>query len=252
MSFTTAEEEKTIVSCIRTAVSKSETNVFSALDEIFNSYFNRSCNNMLELRKRNEKNKGLIWEVFCKLYLKFKGYDAWLLAECPDDILSQLGMNRHDVGIDIIAKVTKGKNKVDVWFAVQCKYRSPKIDCNGRKVHRVGWREISTFISICTRTGKLYEFNDKKRTEVRAWTSHIIMTNADSVSWKGKKTKKDRTIAKKSFEKLTNIDWLNFLNRNSNSPVTNNKTNENNSSSTCQQTAEDVKALRTAWLSKFK
>ena len=241
-----ADDQKTIISCIRSAISKSDANVFESLDEVFKTYFNRSCSSMLELRKRTEKNKGLLWEIFCKMYLKFKGYEAWLLSECPDEILKSMGMTRHDVGIDIIAKVVKGKNKTEVWFAVQCKYRSPKIDLNGRKVHRVGWKEISTFISLCTRTGKLYKFDDKRHSEARAWTSHIIMTNADSVSWKGRKTKKDRTIAKKTFEKLTNIDWINFLNHQGDT-----KFELNNNSSSQEQPAVDVKTLRNNWLSKF-
>jgi hypothetical protein len=41
----------------------------------------------------------------------------------------------------------------------------------------------------------------------------MVITNADYVSWKGKKTKKDFTYAKKTFEKCSNIFWLKMINR---------------------------------------
>lgn len=202
-------ETKQIVTSIKSCLNKSDLNVFSELDSVFRNYFERSVNSITEMRKRSEKNKGLMFEVFCKLWLKYKGYEAFLLSECSKELLDELGLAKQDVGIDIIAKIVK-KDQTVLWFAVQCKYRSPKIDHMGRTVHRVTWKDISTFISLCTRTGKLWS-EDSKGSQNRSWTSHIIMTNADSVSWKGKKTKKDRTIAKKTFNKLPKLKWIEFL-----------------------------------------
>ena len=45
----------------------------------------------------------------------------------------------------------------------------------------------------------------------RGWLKHVIMTNADNVCWRGKKTKQDWTIAKKSFEKCNNFFWLGMV-----------------------------------------
>ena len=39
------------------------------------------------------------------------------------------------------------------------------------------------------------------------------MTNADNVCWRGKKTKKDKTYAKKTFEKCSNMFWLDMISK---------------------------------------
>ena len=161
-------------------LSLSSENFFEKLDEFFYSHFNRSCSSMLELRKRTEKTKGELFEVFCLMYLHCKGYEGWLLKDVPEDIAGALGLTKHDVGIDIVSRVLQKSKKNDepkyIYFAVQCKYRSPTKDYKGRSVHRVTWKDVSTFLSLCTRTGP--------------WIKHMIMTNALTVSWKGKKDSK--------------------------------------------------------------
>jgi hypothetical protein len=143
--------QKAILQCIRQAVSKTDVDVFDALDELFNTYFHRSVNNMLDLRKRNAKNKGECFEVFCTLYLRSRGYTVWMLRDLPEDLIQQLSLTRQDVGIDLVAKVdhrhigktqsvcqtSKKGEPQTLYFAVQCKYRSPSRDYQGRTVHKV-------------------------------------------------------------------------------------------------------------------
>jgi hypothetical protein len=198
MTDSIENQQKEILRCIKYALSKD--NVFSSLDESFHDYFHRSCGSMLELRKRNAKNKGALFEVFCKMYLEKKGYTCWMLNELPEDLKEKLKLGKQDVGIDLVARVDQISKKGEpqqLWFAVQCKYRSPGKDGLGRSVHRVTWKDVSTFLSLCTRTGP--------------WTKHIIMTNAESVCWKGHKTSKDYTIARKKFMNCTKLFWCEWI-----------------------------------------
>lgn len=226
-------QKKEILQCIQRAVGNSQMCVFDALDQAFHDYFHRSCSNMLTLRKRNAKNKGALFEVFCKCYLEKKGYTCWLLEECPVEIREKCGLGKQDVGIDLIARVdqvSKRGEEQQLWFAVQCKYRSPGKDGFGRTVHRVTWKDVSTFLSLCTRTGP--------------WTKHIIMTNAESVCWKGHKTKKDYTIARQTFKKCNNLFWCQWLS----SPQVKEQEKKQEEK---QEEKQDIRELRSQWLMKM-
>lgn len=182
---------KDIINCIKSSLSKYETNVFDELCLLFCSYFEKSCNNIMELKKRTQKSKGTCFEIFCFLFLEQKGYKCWMINDLPINIRTELHLDKQDVGIDIIAF------KNDKYYPVQCKFRNPTKDCKGRQVHRVTWRELSTFFSLCNRTGGQ-----------KGWTKHIIMTNADYCCFKGKKNSKDYTIAKKSFQNIDRKLWM--------------------------------------------
>ena len=205
--------KKEIIDCIKSSVNSSKYGtVFERLTDVFKTHFEKSSTNMVELRKKNTKNKGLIFEVFCKMYLLARGYhDVWLLSEVPQDILKYLNLERRDMGIDLIATIkiqnlvsesSLVEDKLENYFyiPVQAKYRKISKDQFNRKVHRVGWKDISTFLALCTRTGG-----------PKGWLKHMIITNADNVTWKGKKSKKDFTYAKKTFEKCSNIFWLKMI-----------------------------------------
>ena len=202
--------KKEIIDCIKSSVNSIKYGtVFERLTDVFKTHLEKSSTNMVELRKKNTKNKGLIFEVFCKMYLLARGYhDVWLLNEVPQDILKYLNLERRDMGIDLIATI-KIPNLVDsvedklenyFYIPVQAKYRKISKDQFNRKVHRVGWKDISTFLALCARTGG-----------PKGWLKHMIITNADNVTWKGKKSKKDFTYAKKTFEKCSNIFWLKMI-----------------------------------------
>ena len=209
-----------ILNCIRHAVSQHEQTIFLKLTDLFLEYWNRPCSSMLELRKRTTKQKGFLFEVFCKMYLEQKGYTVWLLQECPDNILEDLALTKHDVGIDLIACITtKHKNSQTLWFPIQCKFRAES-NKNGIS-QTLGWKQVSTFLSLCTRTGPILKNDDsdnttKKTKKVRGWAKHIIMTNCKNVRWQGRKTKLDWTIAQESFKKPLRTFWASWL---SESPI---------------------------------
>ena len=149
---------------------------------------------MVELKKRTQKSKGTCFEIFCKLYLIEKGFECWMLNELDENIRRELNLCKQDVGIDLIAK------KNGFYYPVQCKFRKPTKDFKGRQVHRVVWRDLSTFLSLCQRTGGK-----------DGWKKHVIMTNADYCCWKGKKGEKDFTIGKKTFQNLDRNFWYDMV-----------------------------------------
>ena len=128
------------------------------------------------------------------MYLQQKGYECWMLKDLPDDLRNSFNLGKQDVGIDLIAK------KNNFYYPVQCKFRKPTKDFKGRQVHRVTWRDLSTFLSLCVRTG------DKQ-----GWKKHIIMTNADYCCWKGKKSEKDFTIGKKTLMNIERTFWYEMV-----------------------------------------
>jgi hypothetical protein len=193
--------EKEIKSCILSAVSKS-TNTFQCLLDLIKIHLEKPATNISELKRNSSKNKGNIFEVLCMMFLKAKGYEVWHLTEVPEDVLKYLNLVSFDLGIDLIARCkipSSHSSTLDdyFYFPVQVKYRKPTRDREGRTVHRVGWKDISTFLSLVARTGP-----------PKGWMRHVIITNAESVCWRGKKSKKDWTIAKQSFEKASNMFWL--------------------------------------------
>ena len=211
--------ENEIKQCIRKAVSKSNSSVFECLTDVFKTYFERPSHTIAEIKTKTTKQKGLIFEIFCKMYLLARGYhDVWLLSEIPEEVRKYLNMVSFDIGIDLVARI-KTPKKSDIifedeesgaddpeerlddffYFPIQAKYRKPTKNKLNQTVHRVGWKEVSTFLALVGRTGP-----------PKGWMQHIIMTNADNVCWRGKKTKKDKTYAKKTFEKCSNMFWINM------------------------------------------
>src|ERR1700751_5710283 len=78
--------EKYIQNCIITSLSSED-----YIESIFNkfaSYYVIPCHNMAQLQKRTKKQQGNLWEHFCLLYLRAKGYgEAWLIGDTPEEIL---------------------------------------------------------------------------------------------------------------------------------------------------------------------
>lgn len=58
-----------------------------------------------DLKERNTKAMGDLWESFCLLYLTHvKGYtNVYLLKDIPDTLRESLGLRKRDIGIDMIA-----------------------------------------------------------------------------------------------------------------------------------------------------
>lgn len=182
--------EAEICKYIRLALSKGDCNIFENISDYFQTFYDRSCTNMTQLKKRTKNESGFVWEHFCLMYLRSKGYgDCWLLADTPDDILQKLNLSRVDMGIDIIIKHQNG------FFAVQAKWRS-----NRKKANKISltWNKLSTFYALCARTGP--------------WLKFIVITNCDYVRRQGKKYKMDQTIAKGSFIQCKKDVWKKMCN----------------------------------------
>jgi len=233
--------ETEIKAAIRTALSKSDKPVFAALDDVFQASFHKPSANMTELKRNNTKTKGTLFEIFCKLYLTMRGYaDVWLLQEIPPEVIAYCKMKTFDVGIDLVARVKipdRETNSVEdyFYFAIQAKYRSPSKDSQGRTVHRVNWRDLSTFIALTTTKGP-----------PGGWKSKIVMTNADNVVWRGNKPVDFKTYAKGTFNKILREDWLKFIGSHGYSLM-----EETQRQETQKQQKEDVRNLREAWLQRL-
>ena len=168
--------ETEIQNYIRRSLSQSDTNIFENISGHFQAFYDRYCSNMTQLKKRTKNESGFIWEHFCLMYLKSKGYgECWLIADTPVEILKKLNLSRMDMGIDIVIKHKNG------FFAVQAKWRS-----NKKKASKIAltWNQLSTFYALCARSGP--------------WLKYIVITNCDYVRRQGRKSKMDQTIAKGS------------------------------------------------------
>jgi predicted helicase len=151
-------------------------------------WYNKPAHTLNELRTRqNKKIKGDIFEEFCVLYLKHcKAYDnVWRLEDVPEEILRNLSLKRRDMGIDLICQ------KGQTFSAVQCKYKKPTLKKQG-----VSWKALSTFYSLCMRSGP--------------WESYIVMTNCNYICHVGQKTEKDISISLLALQNITQEQWFNM------------------------------------------
>jgi len=181
-----AAMETEIQNCIRSAMSSiSGDNAFDKLTDLFQAFYDRPCSNVAQLSKRTKQQSGLLWEHFCLMYLREKGYGkAWLIGDAPDEVLEQANLTRRDMGIDIIIMHENG------YMAVQCKWRS---NPHKKPKTSITWNQLSTFYALCARSGP--------------WLKYIVMTNCDYVRRVGKKYSKDQTISKAAFRSQPREVW---------------------------------------------
>ena len=166
---------------------RSPTNLWDAFEEECRKFYDAPAHSFVEMRTRdNKKIRGDMFEDFCVEYLRhIQGYDeVWLLEDVPEEILTKLGMQRRDVGIDLVAR-HKGK-----YIAVQCKYKKQET----AKLKVVTWKALSTFYALCMRTGP--------------WDKFVVMTNCAYVRHMGKKTPKDLSICLRKLQGVSKEDWL--------------------------------------------
>jgi len=249
------EYEKEIRSVILSAISKSDnTTIFERVCDVFKSHFEKPATNITEIKKRGAKEKGNSFEVFCMMYLKAKGYEVWHISQLTKEIREFLSLPTQDVGIDLIARIPIPNTETNeledyFYFPVQVKYRKPTKDYQGRIVHRVGWNDISTFLSLVTRTGP--NITPETYPSFRSgWKLHIIMTNAKTVCWKGMKGKKDWTIAKGSFEKCDRFFWLKMCGVEEKKERVKIVYDDSEDEEENKEEKVDTRSLREAWLNK--
>lgn len=176
-----------IISSTLYETSSTKDNIFDVFIGKCKAYLDSPAHNLVDLRKKTSTTiKGNLFEEFCVLYLKNVRHmkNVWRLPDVPEDILISLKLKRRDIGIDIIAENN------GLYHAVQCKFKTPK----GVSKISVGWKELSTFYSLCARTGP--------------WEKHIVMTTASYIRHMGLKGEKDLSICLKSFQNITREQWL--------------------------------------------
>lgn len=166
---------------------RTPTNLWDEFEAACRTFYDAPAHSFTDMRTRdNKKIRGDMFEDFCVQYLKHvKGYDnVWLLEDVPEELLVKLGMQRRDVGIDLVAE--KGGR----YSAIQCKYKKQE----ATKTKIVTWKALSTFYALCMRTGP--------------WDKYIVMTNCAYVRHMGKKTPKDLSYCLGTLRKTSKEDWL--------------------------------------------
>ena len=120
----------------------SSDNSINKIVNICEKFYNKPVNNLQDMKNRNLKSKGDIFEYFCQLYMEkcYKLKNVWLLKEIPDSIRKELNLNSQDFGIDLV-----GVDYNDRYYAIQAKYRKRKSD---KKVC-LTWKQLSTFYVVC-------------------------------------------------------------------------------------------------------
>ena len=183
-------------------------------DYIINSPGVSVVSDLKTIKRNKNKLKGDIFEVLClnliknNSFGKIKCKDAWLFKDLPGELRDKLAFNNgKDMGIDIIVLTV-----TDEWYAIQCKYRkkpnkkSVTINKDGKDLTiplrwQVKWAELSTFYSLCDRTG----------IPGSGWSKHVVITTAESINRQGRKNEKDLSICVGTFRGLPKEEWLKLL-----------------------------------------
>ena len=161
------------------------TNIFDRFIEKCKYYYERPAHSIQEIKDKNStKVKGDIFEHFSYLYFTHvKGWKVWFLKDVPPELKTKLHLDRVDLGIDLVAE-SNGK-----YYCIQAKYRK----FNNKKKTILGWKQLSTFFALATRTGP--------------WSRHIVFTNADYIRHAGKKSSTDWSICIGTLRGIKRNEW---------------------------------------------
>ena len=119
------------------------------------------------LQELDKNQKGLAFEELTKLHLlsdpvfQTKILEVWHHSEVPQKVVDELGLQRPEIGVDLVALTKDGS-----YWAIQCKYK-------GDKTKNVTYDELSTFLSITEREQTYNKLSHR-----------IVSTSADGVSHK--------------------------------------------------------------------
>jgi len=98
-----------------------------------------------ELSLLGEKDKGTAFEELSRLYFlteptfRTKIQKIWHHSDVPQDVVDELGLQKPEIGVDLIAQVNDG-----TYWAIQCKWHQDQ-------TRNVSYKELSTFFSITER-----------------------------------------------------------------------------------------------------
>lgn len=192
--------ESYISSCLSESYQSTHSsyNIFDNFITRCQLYYDRPAHSIGEIKlKLNKRLKGDIFEHFCYKYMLFCYKDitqVWFLKDLPQDICLKLNLKNHDLGIDLVAI-----DKYNRYYAIQAKYRKKN---QYKPITVVGWKELSTFYGIVTKTGPYFK--------------HIVITNANYIRHIGVKTKKDQSICYGTLKNIKSDQWLSMTNQKGN------------------------------------
>ena len=176
-----------------------------------------SVRTFAEVKSNKNKLKGDLFEIMCFRLLRdgslgIKCKNIWLFKDLPQDLRTYLSFSNKDVGIDIIIETIS-----EEWIAVQCKYRKKpnksfrQTDNGPKRISwQVNWKDLSTFYSLCERTGP-HSTNSQEEPSKSGWKTYLVMTTAESVNRQGRKGPKDKSICIGSFKGLSKEAWFKFI-----------------------------------------
>lgn len=194
-------------SMILHSLASTQNQFFDDFTKRFDDYYDNLVSSSYK-RVDRERQKGLAFEELCyqmilvgafpKLHVKH----VWQYVDFP--YKKEFNLPQRDEGIDLIIKTNSG-----CYSAVQCKYRkkptrssvsvknvkqtSPQdlfASSSAYYQKRIYWslswrRDLATFHALCERTGP-----------PEGWFRRVVITNAPSISWKGRKQKYDLSICR--------------------------------------------------------
>ena len=145
----------------------------------------------------NKTDQGRIFEDLTLLYLKTepsfktKINKVWHHSDIPQEIIDELGLQRPEIGVDLLAKVKDGS-----YWAIQCKYHQ---DQN----RNVSYKELSTFFSITERFKTYSKLSHR-----------LVCTSSNQISKKIEKAHPDKIgyLTSSDFSNLDSSDFKNYRN----------------------------------------
>ncbi|MDG1051953.1 MAG: hypothetical protein P8O81_01025, partial [Flavobacteriaceae bacterium] len=118
-----------------------------------------------ELKSLGKTEKGRAFEELTRLYLltdpiySSKIKEIWHHSDIPQKVVDELGLQRPEIGVDLIAKIKDGS-----YWAIQCKFHQDR-------TKNVSYKELSTFFSITER--------DKTYSKI---SNRLICTSVNNIS----------------------------------------------------------------------
>lgn len=203
---TTLNTLKTLKKLIYPCLSLTQNEFFDRLMQRIDDHFITldKYSTLNDIKNKN-KSKGELFELICFNFIKLNVFkqinclNVWLFKDLPDNLRQEFGLSYKDMGIDIIVQTVDNK-----WLAIQCKYRKKPThkNTNGYPAKwKVNWKDLSTFYSLCQRTG----------IKDIGWNKHIVITTAESVNRQGLKNDKDISICLGTFRNIEKSKWLELI-----------------------------------------
>jgi len=95
-------------------INKPNVSMEDEISNICENFYNKPVHNLQDLKHRNTKLKGDIFEAFCYMYMKicYGLQDVWDMNTIPIDIRTQLNLGKRDMGtIQLMSVCSKSSAK---------------------------------------------------------------------------------------------------------------------------------------------